>query len=43
MTVNKPFKGYVREVYDNFMIGYPENRKVGGRTLFRRYILDGKI
>ena len=26
--VNKPFKGYVREAYENFMIGNPENRKV---------------
>ena len=26
--LNKPFKGYVREAYENFMIGKPENRKV---------------
>ena len=26
--VNKPFKGYVREAYENFMLGNPENRKV---------------
>ena len=26
--VNKPFKGYVREAYENFMIGNPENKKV---------------
>ena len=26
--VNKPFKGYVREAYEIFMIGHPENRKV---------------
>ena len=25
--VNKPFKGYVREAYENFMIGNPENRR----------------
>ena len=28
VEVNKPFKGYVREAYENFMIGNPENRKV---------------
>ena len=27
--VNKPFKGYVRQVYENFMIGNIEHRKVG--------------
>jgi hypothetical protein len=26
--VNKPFKGLVRQVYDYFMIGNIENRKV---------------
>jgi hypothetical protein len=26
--VNKQFKGYMREAYENFMIGNPENRKV---------------
>ena len=26
--VNKPFKGYVRQAYENFMIGNIENRKV---------------
>ena len=26
--VNKPFKGYVREAYENLMIGNSENRKV---------------
>jgi DDE superfamily endonuclease len=26
--VNKPLKSYVREAYENFMIGNPENRKV---------------
>ena len=26
--VNKPFKGYVREVSENFMLGNPKNRKV---------------
>ena len=25
--VNKPFKGYVRQAYENFMIGNIENRK----------------
>ena len=31
--VNKPFKGYVREAYDNFMIGNPENRKVKRKVI----------
>ena len=26
--VNKPFKGYVRQAYENLMIGNIENRKV---------------
>ena len=26
--VNKPFKSYVRQAYENFMIGNIENRKV---------------
>ena len=26
--VNKPFKGYVRKTYENFMIANPENGKV---------------
>jgi DDE superfamily endonuclease len=28
VRVNKPFKGHMREAYENFMIGNPENRKV---------------
>ena len=38
--VNKPLNSYVREAYENFMIGNPENRKAsrgeggrGGREL----------
>ena len=26
--VNNPFRGYVREAYENFMIGSPEKRNV---------------
>ena len=28
MVVNKPFKGYVRQAYENFMVGNIENKKV---------------
>jgi hypothetical protein len=40
--VNKPFRGYVREAYECFMIGNPENRKVRRRVSFSGYRLGGK-
>jgi DDE superfamily endonuclease len=33
--VNKPFKGYMREAYENFIIGNPENRKVRREGIFQ--------
>ena len=33
---NKPFKGYVREAYEKFMIGNPEKRKINREDIVQR-------
>ena len=40
--VNKPFKGYARQAYENFMIGNIENTKVRREDIVQGLSLVGK-